>query len=180
MTHQCHENNHQQILLVSTSINLQRTVWRIWTLMLGVKGWRMRARSRNKFNLKSSSQTCREALCYIHEYTMNKRIFNFSFIKHFLQNKLSKRNVFKRINRNIKSSCCAWKSQFKIKILKNFPPSIRDLTFRLLNQLEVLVKRQNYHQARIFRICIFNLFKCWKINLNSIWAQTIQYKCIIS
>ena len=44
--------------------------------------------------------------------------------------------------------------------------------------MEVLVKRQNYHQERIFRICIFNLFKCWKINLNSIWVQTTQYKYI--
>ena len=33
-----------------------------------------------------------------------------------------------------------------------------------------VVKRQNWYHARIFCRCVFNLFKCWKVNRNSILA----------
>ena len=40
----------------------------------------------------------------------------------------------------------------------------------------LLVMRQNWYQARIFCICVFNLEeKSWKMNGNNIFPQAIKY-----
>ena len=56
---------------------------------------------------------------------------------------------------------------------------VREVNFFFFTQPRfsiLFVMRQNWYQARIFCICVFNLEeKSWKINGNNIFLQAIQY-----